>query len=58
MAEENKEFVCNSKMLADYFVKHGSKLLKIENGVFVFEYDDSINVNLKQFEIDYKKCMF
>ena len=58
----NKEFYCKSKQIADYFIKHGSNLLRTEKDkgsiVFVFEYDDSIDVNIRQFEIDRKKCMF
>lgn len=55
---EVKEFSCNSRQLADYIIKRGSKLLRIDKGVFVFEYDDSIDFLIEQWEIDYKRCMF
>lgn len=58
MAEEIKEFNCKGKQLADYLVKHGSKLLRVENGAFIFEHDSSIDANLKQWEIDYGLYMF
>lgn len=57
-----KEFHCNGKRLADYLIKHGSKLINTEfiNGekVYVFEHDDSIDDNLKQWDIAKKRCLF
>lgn len=58
MAEKIKEFNCKSKQIADYLIKHGSKLLRVDNGIFIFKYDGSIDNNLEQWKIDYKKCMF
>jgi hypothetical protein len=55
---ETKEFNCNSRQLADYLIKRGSKLLRIDDGVFVFEYDDSIDFLIEQWKLDYKRCMF
>ena len=55
---ETKEFNCNSRQLADYIIKRGSKLLRIDNGVFVFEYDDDIDFIIEQWKLDYKRCMF
>ena len=57
-----KEFCCKGKQLADYLVKHGSKLLRIENkngvDVHIFEYDESIDKNINQYEVDKKKWLF
>lgn len=53
-----KELNCNSRQLADYLTKRGSKLLRIDDGVFVFEYDDSIDFLIEQWKLDYKRCMF
>lgn len=55
-------FTCKGKLLADYLIAHGSKLKKIDrnNGdfTFIFEYDESIEKNIEQWEADMKKCMF
>lgn len=57
-----KEFNCKGKLLADYLIQRGSKLIKINysNGipVFVFEYDESIDKNIIQWETDRDKCWF
>ncbi len=55
---DTKELNCNSRQLADYLIKRGSKLLRIDDGVFVFEYDDSIGFLIEQWKLDYKRCMF
>lgn len=55
---DTKELNCNSRQLADYLIKRGSKLLRIDDGVFVFEYDDSIDFFIEQWKLDYKRCMF
>lgn len=55
---DTKELNCNSRQLADYLIKRGSKLLRIDDGVFVFEYDDSIDFLIEQWKLDYKRCMF
>lgn len=56
------EFSCNSKRLADYLVAHGSKLIRIDKGngsvEYIFEYDDSIDKVLEDYEKDFKRCMF
>ncbi len=54
----NKEFTCNSRPLAEYLKKNGSKFIRIDKGLFVFEYDDSIEDNLKRYEAIQKRCMF
>jgi len=57
-----KEFYCKGKQLADYLVKHGSVLLRTENKngavVHIFEYDDSIDGNIEQYELDKRKWLF
>lgn len=55
---DTKELNCNSRQLAYYLIKRGSKLLRIDDGVFVFEYDDSIGFLIEQWKLDYKRCMF
>ena len=55
----NNIFYCKGKRLADYLIKHGSKLVKVENGnVYVFEKDETIDINLEKWEIDKKRCLF
>ena len=58
-------FWCNSKRLAEYLIKHGSKLIEVDNynknktlKAFAFEKDDSIERNLLAYEKDIKRCMF
>lgn len=57
-----KEFCCKGKQLANYLIKRGSKLLRIENkngvDVHIFEYDESIDKNIEQYELDKKKWLF
>ena len=59
---KDKFFYCNSKRLFDYLVKHGSKFVKSDmldgTFVYVFENDDSIDVNLNLWESNMKKCLF
>ena len=55
----NDVFYCKGKQLADYLVKHGSKLLGIEDkNIFIFENYEYIDKNLEQWEIDKKKYLF
>lgn len=56
--DESKKFSCNDRQLGTYLNSHGSKLICIENGVYIFEYDDSIEDNLRSFERLQEKCMF
>lgn len=58
MESKEKEFRCNGKRLADYLTKHGCKILRMEDGTFIFEYQKSIDEALKQWEIDCKRCVF
>lgn len=57
-----KEFYCKGRQLASYLIKHGSKLLRTENksgyAIHIFEYDGSIDENIKQYELDKKKWLF
>lgn len=57
-----KEFYCKGKPLADYLSKHGSNLIDVKNDkgvvVYVFEYDNTIDKNLDQWEFDRKKWLF
>lgn len=58
----NNEFNCKGKQLADYLVKHGFKLLRIDNvkgcNVFVFEQNDFINDVVDKWEANKKKWLF
>lgn len=56
--DDNKRFSCNDRQLSSYLINHGSKLICVENGIYIFEYDDSIDDNLRMFEDALKKCMF
>lgn len=51
-------FSVNDYKLAVYMMNHGSKLICIENGIYIFEYDDSIEENLAEFEKLQDMCMF
>lgn len=62
---KNETFCCKGKRLANYLISHGSKLIRIDNDqkskgflVFIFEKDESIDNNLKQWEFDKKKYLF
>ena len=58
----SKEFNCKGKQLANYLVNEGSKLLRTERSdgsvVFVFEYDDSIDKIIGEWETNKKKWLF
>ena len=58
----NNEFNCKGKQLADYLVKNGFELLRIDNvegsKVFVFEQNDSINDVIDKWEANKKKWLF
>jgi hypothetical protein len=54
-------FCCRGKRLANYLIEHGSKIVRIDCDqknkgflVFIFENDESIKNNLKQWEVDKK----
>lgn len=58
----NKEFYCKSKQISSYLIKNGSRLIRTEKDkgliVFVFDYDDSIDKNLKQLESEKNRYLF
>lgn len=54
----DKTFEVNDKQLAIFLKNHGIKLIEIKNGKYIFEYDASIEENLKAFEELQGKCMF
>lgn len=58
----NNEFNCKSKQIADYLVKNGSKLLRIDKveglNVYVFEHDETIGKNIDRFKALRQKCIF
>lgn len=58
-------FVCRGKRLANYLLEHGSILRRIDCDqkskgflVFLFEKDDTIQTNLKTWEIDKATYLF
>jgi hypothetical protein len=58
-------FVCKGKRLANYLIEHGSKIVRIDCDqkakgflVFIFEEDESIKQNLKQWEIEKVTYLF
>ena len=57
-----REFYCKGRQLADYLAKHGSTLIRTENEsgaiVHVFEYDETIDKNIEQYELDKRKWLF
>lgn len=57
-----KEFNCKGRQLANYLIKNGSTLLRTENKggavIHVFEYDDTIDRNIEQYEINKNRCLF
>lgn len=55
---KNKEFIVNDLSVASFLKNHGSKMIAIRNGKYVFEYDDTIDVNIKLYEETLKKCLF
>lgn len=58
----NNEFNCKGKQLADYLMKNGFELLRVDNvkesKVFVFEQNDSINDAIDKWEANKKKWLF
>lgn len=52
------EFTCNNKSLATFLIRHGSNLITIKNGIFVFEKDDEIKNNVEIWRKLQEKCMF
>ena len=58
----NNEFNCKGKQLADYLVKNGFELLRVDNvkgyKVFVFEQNDSINDAIDKWEANKRKWLF
>lgn len=57
-----KEFYCRGKLLADYLVGKGAKLIRTEsdegNIVFIFEKSDSVDAIIDEWESNKKKWMF
>ena len=60
-------FCCKGKRLANYLIEHGSKIIRIdcdqkskEKGflLFIFERDETIDKNLKQWETDKNTYLF
>lgn len=55
-------FYCKSKRLADYLVKHGSKLINNEfqkgRKIWIFANDDSIEQGLASYEANKKRWLF
>jgi hypothetical protein len=58
-------FVCKGKRLANYLIEHGSKIVRIDCDqkakgflVFIFERDETIDRNLKQWETDKVTYLF
>lgn len=58
----NKEFCCNGKQLADHLIKNGFSLIRTEfikgRKTYVFEYDESIDKSLEQWEVAKKRSLF
>lgn len=58
----NEIFYCKGRRLANFLISNGSKIIRIdkEDGVFifVFEYDGSIDANIKKWEANLKRCYF
>lgn len=55
---DNKEFVVNDLSVASFLKNHGSNMIAIRNGKYVFKHDDTIDVNIKLYEETLKKCLF
>ncbi len=58
MDNKKNEFTVNDVSLAAFLKNNGSKMVEIKNGKYIFEYDDTIEENLKLYEDTLKKCMF
>lgn len=56
------EFACKGKRLYEYLINNGSKMIRKDivegSPVYVFEYDESIEKNINQFEALKKRCLF
>lgn len=56
--DKTSHFKINDVSMATFFKNNGSKMISMKNGEFVFEYDDTIEKNIKLYEDMLKKCMF
>ena len=55
---EKKEFVVKDLSIATYLKNNGSKFIKVRNGEYIFEFDDTIDKNLDMYFELYEKSMF
>lgn len=58
MDSKKKEFYVNDLSIASYLKNHGSKMIRIKNGKYVFEFDETIDKNLDEYFKMYEKSMF
>lgn len=56
--DKTNRFKINDVSMAMFFKNNGSKMISVKNGEFIFEYDDTIEKNIKLYEAMLKKCMF
>lgn len=61
----DNKFFCKGKQLARFLIEHGSKLIESKKDresnwftVFIFENDETIELNLQLWEKEKKKCLF
>lgn len=58
-------FYCKGRELANYLIKSGATLLRIEDdpkskglSIYIFKNNDILNSSVKQWETIKKKCLF
>ena len=55
---KKKEFVVKDLSVATYLKNNGSKFIKIRNGEYIFEFDETIDKNLDEYFKLCEKSMF
>lgn len=61
MSDKNNHngiFEIKDVSMATFFKNNGSKMVAVKNGVYIFEYDDTIEKNIDLYKDMLKKCMF
>lgn len=55
---KTNHFEINDVSMATFFKNNGSKMIAVKNGIYIFEYDETIEKNIYLYKDMLKKCMF
>lgn len=56
--DKTNHFEINDVSMATFLKNNGSKMIAVKNGIYIFEYDDTIEKNICFYKDMLKKCMF